>query len=152
MNVRPEPFQEYYLFTQRPLLGWGSHPSLDSEAYLGSKHFLASLGVVRKDLDDLWLNMDVKGVPAHSQIMDSLARAGLPAVPFWLLLLGLAMAAGTRAIRMRSSPLLVLWTILVLWDAIFSPLTGHSHIEIAAYLALAISSLSHGSGPGARNG
>ncbi len=151
VNVRPEPFQEYYLFTQRPLLGWGSHPSLDSEAYLGSKQFLRSLGVVREDLDDLWLNTDVPGVPAHSQMMDSLARAGLLAAPFWLLLLGLAMVSGARAIRLRSSPLLVLWTILVMWDAIFSPLTGHSHIEIAAYLALAISSLGQRSESGTRD-
>ncbi len=141
VNIRPEPFQEFYLFTTRPLLGWGSQPRLDSEAYLGSKDFLRDLGVVRDDLDNLWLPLEVPGVPAHSQAMDSWARAGLTAVPFWLLVFMLALRTGTSAIRFRSSPLAVLWTILVLWDAVFSPLTGLSHVDLAAYLALAVTSL-----------
>ncbi|WP_157720311.1 hypothetical protein [Friedmanniella luteola] len=143
VNVRPEPFQEFYLFTQRPTLGWGSLPRVDSAAYLGSKEFLRQLGVVRQDLDDIWLHLDVPGVSSHSQAMDSLARGGLSAAPFWLLLLGLAMLVGTQAIRFRSSPLVVLWTILVLWDAICSPLSGLSHIELGAYMALAVTSLRH---------
>jgi hypothetical protein len=144
VNVRPEPFQEFYLFTVQPLLGWSSQPRLDSRSYEGSKSFLRDLGVVREDLDSIWLPLEVPGVSAHSQAIDSWARAGLAAVPFWLLLLGLAMVAGTQAIRFRSSPLLVMWTILILWDAIFSPLTGLSHIEIGAYLAVALTSLGHG--------
>lgn len=147
VNVRPEPFQEFYLFTQRPFLGWGSLPRLDSDAYLGSKEFLRQIGVVRQDLDDIWLRLDVPGVSAHSQAMDSLARAGVSAAPFWLLLLGLAMVAGTQAIRFQSSPLLVLWTILILWDAICSPLTGLSHMELGTYLALAITSVRHPPAP-----
>jgi len=143
VNVRPEPFQEFYLFTQHPILGWGSLPRLDSAAYLGSKDFLRQIGVVREDLDDIWLHLAVPGVAAHSQAMDSLARAGVTAAPFWLLLLSLAMCVGVRAIRFRSSPLVVLWTILILWDAICSPLTGLSHIELGAYLALAVTSLRH---------
>lgn len=150
VNVRPEPFQELYLFLQRPLLGWGSLPRVDSAAYLGSKEFLRQLGVVRQDLDDIWLHAAVPGVAAHSQALDSLARAGVAAAPFWVLLLGLAMYVGTRAIRFRSSPLVVLWTILVLWDAICSPLTGLSHIELGTYLALAVTSLRHPPHPVAR--
>ena len=145
VNVRPEPFQEFYLFAVQPVLGWGSQPELDSRAYEGSKDFLRDLGVVRPDLDSIWLALDVPGVSAHSQAMDSWARAGLLAVPFWLVLFGLALAAGTRAIRFRSSPLMVLWTILIMWDAVFSPLTWFSHIELGAYLAFALTSLGHGS-------
>jgi O-antigen ligase len=143
VNIRPEPFQEFYLFWLRPLFGWGSHPRLDSAAYRGSKDFLQHLGVVRDDLDNLWLKLELPGVSAHSQAMDSWARAGLAAVPFWLLVLGLALWIGTKAIRFRSSPMVVLWTILILWDAIFSPLTSLSHLELAAYLALGITSLGH---------
>jgi hypothetical protein len=143
VNVRPEPFQEFYLFLQRPVLGWGSQPQLDSAAYAGSKQFLRDLGVVRQDLDDIWLGTEVPGVSAHSQSMDSLARAGVTAAPFWLLLLGLAMVVGTQTIRFRTSPMLVLWTVLILWDAICSPLTALSHVELAAYLATAITSLRH---------
>lgn len=150
VNVRPEPFQEFYLFTLHPVLGWGSQPRLDSSAYAGSKEFLQHLGVVREDLDNIWLKLEVPGVSAHSQAMDSLARAGVTAAPFWLLLVGLALVVGIRAIRFRSSPLVVLWTILVIWDAICSPLTALSHIELSAYLALAITSLRSLPPPGAR--
>jgi hypothetical protein len=148
VNTRPEPFQEFYLFIKRPVFGWGSHPQLDWEAYLGSKNFLQNIGVVRKDLDDLWLSRDPPGVSAHSQAMDSLARAGLLAIPFWLLFLTFALRAGILAIRFRSSPLVIFWTILMLWDSIFSPLTGLSHIELAAYLAVVVTSL-HASRAGA---
>ena len=41
----------------------------------------------------------------------------------------------------RSSPLLVLWTILLFWDALFSPMTGLFHVSLAAYLALAVTTL-----------
>ena len=153
VNVRPEAFQEFYLFAVHPLLGWGSQPRLDSKTYLGSKEFLRDIGVVRssEDLDSTWLDTEVPGVSAHSQAMDSWARAGLAAVPFWLLVLGLALRAGTDAIRFRSSPLTVFWTIVILWDALFSPLTPLSHIELAAYLALAVTSLAKTPLSGARN-
>jgi hypothetical protein len=141
VNTRPEPFHELYLFARRPFFGWGSHPRLDTQAYLGSKDFLQSIGVVRTDLDDLWLSRDPPGVTAHSQAPDSFARAGLLAVPFWLLFLALAVSVGISAIRFRSSPLVVFWTMLVLWDWMFSPLTVLSHFTLAAYLALAITSL-----------
>jgi hypothetical protein len=147
VNVRPEPFQEFYLFSLHPVVGWGSQPQLDSHAYAESKDFLRGIGVVREDLDNLWLPLEVPGVSAHSQAMDSWARAGLAAVPFWLLFLGVALVAGIQAIRFRSSPLLVLWTILIIWDAIFSPLTGLSHIELGAYLAVALTSLGHAAEP-----
>lgn len=140
VNVRPEPFQELYLWSLRPVTGWGSLPALDSAAYDGSKQFLQEIGVNRADLDDLWLHLEVPGVPAHSQAMDSWARAGLAAIPFWLFFLGFALWTGISAIRFRTSPLVVLWTVLVLWDGIFSPLTSASHVELATYLALAIAS------------
>ena len=93
------------------------------------------------ELDLDWLNLPLPGVSAHSQAMDSLVRAGLAALPFWLILFGIALAAGTDAIRFRTSPLTILWTTLILWDALFSPLTTLSHLDLAPYLALAITNL-----------
>jgi len=151
VNIRPEPLQALYLSSQRPVLGWGSYPQLDSKAYLGSKEFLESIGVVRKDLDDRWLSRDPPGVAAHSQAMDSVVRAGLFAVPFWILFITLALRTGISAIRLRSSPLMVFWTVLVLWDCICSPMTGLSHIGLAAYVALAVTSI-HTSRSGEKSG
>lgn len=141
VNVRPEPFQEAYLFAQRPWTGWGYQPQMDGLTYAQSKQFLSGIGVVRDDLDDIWLHSEVPGVSAHSAAMDSLGRAGVWALPFWGLVVGLTLWAGTTAVRLRSSPLVVLWTVLVLWDTVFSPMTGVTHIHIAAYLALAVSTV-----------
>jgi hypothetical protein len=118
---------------------------------VGSKAFLRDIGVVRTDLDNLWLDLEVPGVAAHSEAVDSWARAGLFAVPFWLLFMGLALYTGANAIRYRSSPLAVLWTILVLWDSVFSPLRALSHVELAAYLGLAITGFARASRPGVRS-
>lgn len=141
VNIRPEPFQEAFLFSQRPWTGWGSAPRMDGETYAESKQLLLDLGVVRRDIDDVWKHSEVPGVAAHSAIMDSLTRAGVWAVPFWILVLCLAGRAGAVAVGSRSSPLLVLWTILMFWDALFSPMTGLFHVSLAAYLALAVTML-----------
>jgi hypothetical protein len=141
VNVRPEPFQEAYLFAQRPWTGWGSQAQMDGVTYAHSKQFLSDIGVVRDDLDDLWLDSEVPGVSAHSAFMDSLGRAGVWAMPFWLLVVALALWAGTTAVRLRSSPLVVLWTVLVLWDTFFSPMTGVSHIQTAGFLAVAVTTV-----------
>jgi hypothetical protein len=34
--------------------------------------------------------------------------------------------------------LLVFWTLMVLWDSLFSPLTGLYHLLLAGYLALVL--------------
>jgi hypothetical protein len=141
VNVRPEPFQEGYLFAQRPWTGWGHQPRVDGATYTGSKQFLSSLGVVRKDLDAVWLRGEAPGVSAHSAAVDTLVRAGVWAAPFWILLVVLGLWSGTKALRLRSSPLVVLWTVLALWDSFFSPMTGLSHIQIAGFLALAVTTI-----------
>ncbi|SDF22929.1 hypothetical protein SAMN05660485_02946 [Blastococcus fimeti] len=141
VNIRPEPFQQAYLVAQRPWTGWGSTPRMDGETYAQSKQLLLDLGVVRRDIDDVWRYSEVPGVAAHSALMDSLGRAGVWAVPFWVLVLCLAARAGAVAVGARSSPLVVLWTILLFWDALFSPMTGLFHVSLAAYLALAVTTL-----------
>ena len=146
VNVRPELFQELSLFLQRPLTGFGSAPRLDAATYDRSLEFLRAVGVTRTDLRDYWLHVDDPGVSAHSMAADSWARAGISAVPFWVLVVVLALWAGTTAIQRRSSPLLVLWTMLVLWDTFFSPLTGLAAITLAAYLALAVVTIAANSG------
>jgi hypothetical protein len=138
VNVRPELFQELSLFSQRPLDGFGSRPRLDTLTYDRSLQFIREVGVIRTDVHDNWLHADDPGVPAHSMAADSWARAGVSAVPFWILVIGLAVWAGTTAIRFRSSPLVLFWTMLTLWDTLFSPLPGLGHIELANYLVMAV--------------
>ena len=141
VNVRPEPFQELYLFSRRPLLGYGSQPALDSEDYDGALAFLQSIGVVRGDVRERWRELEVPGVAAHSQAVDSWARAGAGSVPFWLAVVAVALWAGTSAIRFKSSPLVIMWTMLILWNTFFEPMTGLYHLEVAAYLALALTTI-----------
>jgi hypothetical protein len=138
VNVRPELFQELGLFWQQPFTGFGSVPRLTSTTYETSLAFMQKVGVTQPDLHDYWLHVEDPGVSGHSQLADSLTRAGVFALPFWTLVIVLALWAGTTALRYRSSPLLVMWTMLVLWDTFFSPLPGPVAIELGGYLALAL--------------
>lgn len=141
VNVRPEMFQELYLFTQRPLLGWGSQPRMDGMTFARSLSFLQSIGVRRDDIAQNWTDLPVPGVAAHSTAVDSVMRAGLAGVPFWAFATVLALVAGIVAISRRSSPLVAFWTMLVVWNMFFEPMTARYHLELGAYLALVLVSL-----------
>jgi hypothetical protein len=139
VNVRPELYQELDLFLQRPLVGWGSHPELPSAVYYESLAFIKSVGVRDyENLSDYWMTLDIPGMSSHSMAADTWARAGFLAVPFWILVIVLTLWAGTLTLQSRSSPLLVLWTMLVLWDTFFSPLTALGANALGAYLAFAV--------------
>jgi hypothetical protein len=139
VNVRPELYQELSLFLQRPLTGFGSQPRLSASAYQESLEFLQRVGVTDIEaLSAYWIQLSIPGVSAHSMAADSWARAGVSAVPFWILVVVLALWAGTTALQFRSSPLVIMWTMLVLWDTFFSPLTVGGATTLAAYLALAV--------------
>jgi hypothetical protein len=71
--------------------------------------------------------------------VDTWARAGIAAIPFWILAMALALSAGTAALQFRSSPLVVMWTMLIVWDALFSPLTVPGTLLLAAYIAFCCS-------------
>lgn len=138
-NARPELLQSAYLISQRPITGYGSHPRLDSSTFIGSLTFLTEQGVtidinLRKD----WLSNNDPGVAAHSMMLDQIARAGILAVPFWVFVLIVGVRRAMTAIRLRASPLSAFWSLVLLWDILFSPLTGLYHIQLAAYLALVL--------------
>jgi hypothetical protein len=144
VNVRPELYQEFSLFLQRPLTGFGSQPQLSASVYQESLEFVQSVGVTDIEaVSDYWMRLTIPGVSAHSMAADSWARAGLAAIPFWILVVVLALWAGTTALHFRSSPLLIMWTMLVLWDTFFSPLTSSGASSLAAYLALAVVTISN---------
>lgn len=139
VNVRPELYQELSLFLQRPLTGFGSRPHLSTAVFEKSLAFVQSAGVT--DIDSVrtyWLQLDTPGVSSHSMAADSWARAGASAVPFWILVVVLALWAGTHTLESKSSPLVVMWTMLVLWDTFFSPLPVAGASTLSAYLAVAI--------------
>lgn len=141
VNVRPEPFQELYLYSLRPVLGWGSQPQMDTATFDASLAFLEDIGVRRDDIAANWRDLEVPGVAAHSTAIDSWLRAGLAAVPFWTLTWVLALWAGISAISRRTSPFVVFWTMLILWNTLFEPMTAKYHVELAAYLALALTTI-----------
>ena len=139
VNVRPELYQELGLFLQRPLTGFGSRPQLSTSSYMDSLRFVESVGVTDiENVSNYWMHLDIPGVSAHSMAADSWARTGVLAVPFWILVIVFALWAGTRALQFRSSPLLIMWTMLVLWDTFFSPLGGSGASLLATYLTLAV--------------
>ena len=141
VNVRPEPFQELYVYSRRPVIGWGSQPRMDTATFEASLAFLQDIGVRRDDIAVNWRDLEVPGVAAHSTAIDSWLRAGLAAVPFWTLAWILALWAGISAISYRTSPFVVLWTMLILWNMFFEPMTAKYHLELAAYLALALTTI-----------
>jgi hypothetical protein len=147
VNVRPELYQELSLFLQRPLTGFGSHPQLATSEYEDSLQFVQTVGMTRiEEVSDYSMQLDIPGVSAHSMAVDSWARAGVSAVPFWILVVVLALWAGTTALQFRSSPLVIMWTMLVLWDSFFSPLTVLAATSIGGYLALAVITIATASG------
>ncbi|HEY0358926.1 MAG TPA: hypothetical protein VGD11_10110 [Mycobacteriales bacterium] len=138
-NARPELLQAYRLASQRPLTGYGSVPRLDSATFLDSLGFVTAQGVVvDENLRADWLAKPDPGVATHSMLLDSIVRAGLLAAPFWLYLSSTAVRRGVTAVRSRASPLVAFWSLAVLWDLLFSPLTGLYHVLLAAYLALVL--------------
>ncbi len=146
VNVRPELYQELSLFLQRPT-GFGSHPQLSTSEYEESLQFVQTVGVTRIDeVSDYWMQLDIPGVSGHSMAVDSWARAGVLAVPFWILVVVLALWAGTTALQFRLSPLVIMWTMLVLWDTFFSPLTVLAATGLGGYLALAVITIRTASG------
>jgi hypothetical protein len=141
INVRPEPFQEFYLYSRRPVIGWGSQPRMDTATFNASLAFLQDIGVRRWDIAVNWRDLEVPGVAAHSTAVDSWVRAGLAAIPFWILVWAVALSAGIFALRYRASPFVVLWTMLIVWNTLFEPMTARYHLELAAYLALALTTI-----------
>jgi hypothetical protein len=85
-----------------------------------------------------WSHGASPGVAQHSMVFGTTVMAGVLAVPFWLFLWVVAIRASVTAVRLRSSPLVVFWTLMLLWDTLFSPLTGLYHVQLAAYLALVL--------------
>lgn len=148
VNVRPELYQELSLFLQRPLTGFGSQPHLSTSAFQESLQFVQTVGVTNiEGVRDYWMTLDIPGISAHSMAADSWARAGVLAVPFWILVVVLALWAGATAMQSRSSPLVIMWTMLILWDTFFSPLPVPAAMMLAAYLALAVVTISNTRNP-----
>jgi hypothetical protein len=139
VNLRPEMLQSIYLISLRPVVGYGSQPRLDSVTFAGSLRFVAEHGVhVDINLKHGWQRSVSPGVVQHSMLFGTTVMAGILAVPFWLFLWRVGLRAATEAIRLRSSPMLLFWTLVVLWDSLFSPLTGLYHLLLAGYLALVL--------------
>jgi hypothetical protein len=139
VNLRPEMLQSIYLISLRPVVGYGSQPRLDSVTFAGSLRFVTQHGVkMNINLKRSWERSVSPGVVQHSMLFGTAVMAGILAVPFWLFLWRAGVRAATDATRLRSSPLLVFWTLMVLWDSLFSPLTGLYHLLLAGYLALVL--------------
>jgi hypothetical protein len=139
VNLRPEVLQSIYLISRRPLVGYGSQPTLDSVTFAGSLRFVSQHGVkMNINLKRGWQRGVSPGVVQHSMLFGTAVMAGILAVPFWLFLWLIGVRAAIDATRLRSSPLLVFWTLVVLWDSLFSPLTGLYHLLLAGYLALVL--------------
>jgi hypothetical protein len=139
VNARPELLQSLYLASRRPFTGYGSVPRLDSGTFNASLDFASAQGVVVDvNLRREWLTKVDPGVAAHSMVLDSVVQAGVLALPFWVFVWVAGIRRAVAAIRLRASPLSVLWTLILLWDTLFSPLTGLYHVLLAPYVALVL--------------
>ncbi|WP_127501037.1 hypothetical protein [Actinoplanes solisilvae] len=137
-NGRPEALQAIYLISQKPY-GWGSRPNLDSATFASSLTFIRDHHVVIFDnLPKDWLAKESRGLAAHSTALDTVVQAGLLAVPFWAFLLFLGLRRTMDTIRTRAGPLLVFWTVTIVWGALFEPLTFTSHVLLGGYLAVVL--------------
>nr|WP_296065436.1 hypothetical protein [uncultured Actinoplanes sp.] len=137
-NGRPEGLQALYLISERPY-GWGSKPDLDSITFARSLTFISDHHVeIFENLPKDWLAKENPGVAAHSTALDTVLQAGLLALPFWAYLLFTGLRGAMTSIRTRAGPLMVFWTVAIIWDVLFEPLTYSTHVLFAGYLALVL--------------
>jgi hypothetical protein len=137
-NVRPEGLQAVYLISERPL-GYGSQPRLDGETFARSLTFIQQHGVVvHVNLPKDWLVKATPGLAAHSMALDTAVQAGVLALPFWFFVLIAGIRRAVSAVRSRASPLLLLWTLIVVWNAVFEPMSWPNHVLLTAYVALVL--------------
>jgi hypothetical protein len=133
--ARPESVVSYYAIKANPLLGRGSDGQLDADerAHVFSTLARAGANTSLKEQDRLL----GQGINSHSQAFSAWVHAGVLGFLPWLYMIYLGVRRLTRrSLPTALQPLLAMWVAQVIWDALFSPWTPHTHVVLGAFVAL----------------
>jgi hypothetical protein len=143
VSNRAEMFQAAYITAHNPVLGIGGKGRLSSLEAEETLAWLHDLGVEDSPAKRAYL-LDAyatgQGYAPHSSMLVSSIQAGVGALPFWLLSLGLVFYRGFQ-IGDRRPPQAALYWFLAgqsAWNAFFSPLSTTTCLSLMLALFLAI--------------
>lgn len=138
---RPDTVAALYGITKAPLLGFGS-TNVDPDVYGFYRNLADSTYLYRDDYDALaergWSREWTLATPSHSHVFGAWVDAGAVAALSWAVYLGLAvyLIQRTMAWHHPVQPLIVLVSLLVVWDTLFSP--GPIRMDVAIRLSILI--------------
>jgi hypothetical protein len=140
--ARPEALISLKSIQRHPFLGIGSTAELDNTATDQALAALAAAGVELSPLHYERLLGD--GLNSHSLALGAWVQAGMIGVLPWLYLVYLGIrscfgAASPRWAFLR--PITVIWTLVCMWDFLFSPWSPHYQILLGSFATLVAAQL-----------
>lgn len=118
-------FESLYAISKNPFLGYGSYANDGGEA---SREFYSILGISSLEPRDY--------LPNHSHLLGTWTYSGLLALPMWIYLIALSIKASFHSRTYNEFGILLPYSLLALWNILFSPL-GY-RIELCFLFAIAL--------------
>lgn len=135
---RPELLLSTSLLLHEPVIGIGSKRQITSDD-VARFHDLSNkvgLGISAKQEERLVGS----GANLHSLLFGAWVAAGVGSLPYWFWLYRTLYRSlrGGSPLWAPALPLVVVWSLLVAWDSIFSPWRPHYELHLGALSALAL--------------
>ncbi len=138
LAARPEALISLETIEHHPVLGVGSEAKLDYTATEQALEAVAAAGIELSPLHQERLLGD--GLNSHSLALGAWVQAGVIAVLPWLYLVYLGLRSSFQAPCQRWArlrPVTVVWTLLCIWDFLFSPWSPRYQVLLGSFAALA---------------
>jgi hypothetical protein len=134
MQGRPEFLVSTSMIEAHPWTGLGSHRALSSTDIqrILTRASNENIGLSASEQFRLF----GQGANTHSLLPNAWVSAGIFAVPFWLYVLYLM--GGSLSVGRRPNAVLTLGAPMLLWDAFFSPWSGHYDMVLGVLVGLAL--------------
>lgn len=149
LSTRMELPQIAYLASRHLAIGIGSYSPIDSSEAYGALEWLDENIQPLTGNDESYLlgrEIGLPGYNAHSAALSTVLFAGVLALPFWVFLFvsigsTLRMYVAASSSKLVVPALVLYFSGLGLWDALFSPLTTRSHISIGVTLFIVLTTV-----------
>ena len=140
--ARPEAIVSAYVVAQSPLVGRGSNAQIGTQeraqvlAWMRDRGVNTSEGQVQRLVG--------AGLNSHSLALGAAVRAGLlglvPWIVVWVWGVRALVRPSARALQ-AAQPALYTWSMVVLWDSLFSPWSPRINWMIAAWFVLVVAAV-----------
>jgi hypothetical protein len=137
LAARPEALLSLRVIIDHPLFGLGAGSRLDYAITEQLLEAAAEQGVELSPIHQERLLGD--GVDSHSLALGAWVQAGVLAVLPWLYLIVLVLRSSFAAFVQEWSflrPITVVWTVLCIWDFLFSPWSPHYQVLLGSFVVL----------------